>query len=354
MPIYNSKDLIPFVNILEKQIDEMNQNLSDWNREKYTILNLPSKLDTASTNALSALIRADEALTEISTACFESTANRGKRLEDTLNQLKNEVYKIASSIGEKGDTSGGELTKGVFFEELNNAIASVDVNIDDGLKLDYRLRQLQEMALANVEKINKELFIPHKYNIDIEAESFSIIKSNGISFIDGDVSVLTSDGMPARDEYNRFVQGTITEKGIVTLSTTAQKGWVLYFPVRMQFKDIPEDFLYIFIQQMVQKNSKVTQILFDLEEIVKSVQEDMQSMKGANWTADFSIMRNHQDVVKEGITPKGLQVQVQDGMANVTFSYADHPHLSHFILEKWDENKKSYIPFDGKQGIVSK
>lgn len=50
-------------------------------------------------------------------------------------------------------------------------------------------------------------------------------------------------------------------------------------------------------------------------------------------------MRNHQDVVKEGITPKGLQVQVQDGMANVTFSYADHPHLSHFILEKWDENK---------------
>lgn len=355
MPITNSRDLIPMVNKLEEKIEEMNLSLGDWEREKYKILNLSSKFDATSNNAMTALIRADEALTEISTACFSSTANRGKRLEDTLVQLKNEVYKIASSVGGNGNgTGGGELTKGVLFDELNNAIASVDVNIEDGLKLDYRLRQLQEMALANVEKINKELYIPYKHNVDVEEESFSIIKANGVVFIDGDVSVLTSDGMPARDEYNRFVKGSITEKGVVTLSTISQKGWVLYFPVRMQFKDIPEDFLYIFLQQMVQKNSKITQILFDLEEVVQSVQEDMKSMKGASWTADFSIMRNHQDVVKEGITPKGLQVQVQDGMANVSFSYADHPHLSHFILEKWDESKKDYVPFDGKQGIVSK
>ncbi|MCU5224155.1 hypothetical protein [Bacillus tropicus] len=357
MPIHNSKDLIAFVNLLEEKIGEMNQSLSDWEREKYKILNLSSKFDTTSNNALTALIRADEALTEISTACFESTAGRGKRLEDTLRQLKDEIYKIASNTGNNAGNSGGgggELTKGVFFEELNNAVASVDVNIEEGLKLDYRLRQLQEMALANVERINKELFVPHKYNVDIEAETFTVIQPNGVKFIDGDVSVLTSGGMPARDEYNRFVTGTITEKGVVSLSTLAHTDWVLYFPVKMQFKDIPEDFLYIFLQQMVQKNSKITQILFDLEDSVKSVQEDMQSMKGANWTADFSIMRNHQDVVKEGITPKGLQVQVKDGMANVTFSYADHPYLSHFVVEKWDESKKAYVPFDGKQGIVSK
>ena len=358
MPVYSSRDLIPFVNQLEQKINEMNESFKDWNLNKYKILNAVGKVDSTYTTSMTALVRADEALAEISTACFKSTANRGKRLEDTLNKLKNEIYEIAAIIQAEGG-GGGALTEGVYYDELNNAIASVDATIEDGMKLDYRLREIQEIATTGVNLFdqlsNKELYMPYKYSVTEAAiQSLVIPEQEGIIFVDGEVTVLNEEGDPFLDEDNRIIVGTIDASGQVQLSAAPPEPFHLYFPVQMKLKDIPDDFLYLFMQQMIHKNSRVMKAVLNFEHQINTILEDIEYMKGVNWTPDFSIMRNHQELVKEGITPKGLNVEVVDGMVHVSFSYNDHPYLSHFILEKWDEEQQRFVPYDGLNGIVNK
>jgi hypothetical protein len=352
MPIYNTRDLIPFVNKLETKILEMNDDLTDWSINKFKLISSANKVDSTQVTALTALIRADEAMSEIGTATFKSTSNRGKRLEDTLNKLRDEMYTIASTAEGSG---GGSLTSGLFYDELNNAIASVDATVEDGLKLDYRLRELQDIAAAGMELSKKNLQMPYKYEVETPTNiSFVVPEDEGAIFIEGEVTVLDSTGTPLLDSSNKIIVGTIDEAGLVVLTAIPVSAYTIYFPVRMAIKDIPEDFLHLFLQQIVQKNSKIMQVVLTFEDKIENIVSDIEYMKGVNWTPDFSIMRNHQEIVKEGITPKGLDIEVKEGMANVTFSYNEHPNLSHFVLEKWNETEKKFIPYDGQNGIVNR
>lgn len=351
MPIYNTRDLIPFVNKLEEEILQMNDSLSQWDTNKNKLIASIAKTDSTYTTAMSALVRADEAMSEIGTATFKSTAQRGKRLEDTLNNLRAEMYEIAESSEGGG---GGSLTEGIFFDELNNAIASVDVTIEDGLKLDYRLRELQDLALAGGDLSSKNVYMPYKYEVIEPTQQLIIPTNDEIIFVEGEVTVLNAEGNPFLNEKLEVITGSINELGEIALSALPPEAYTLYFPVKMNLKDIPEDFLYLFLQQIVQKNSKVMEIVLGFETKFQAILDDIDLMKGTQWTPDYNIMRNHQEIVKEGITPKGVRTEVVDGMAHVTFSYNDHPHLSHFIVEKWDEETKRYVPYDGINGIVSK
>lgn len=350
MPIYNTRDLIPFVNQLEAYILNMNSSIAEWDREKYKLQNSASKADSNFQTAMQALVKADEALSEIGTATFKSTAVRGKRLEDTLNKLKSEIYQIASTTG----GGGGSLKEGMFFDELNNAIASVDVTIEDGLKLDYRLREITDLATTGGNLSHKKFHMPYKHVLEDPQKNFSVDPDEGVVFIEADVTVLNSMGEPFLNDFGDIISGTVNTEGEIILSDLPPEGCSIYFPVKMEFNNIPEDFLYLFLEQLIQKNSRMMQVVLTMEKILKDLTDDIDLMKGVQWTPDFSIMRNHQDVVKEGITPKGLSVEVQDGMAHVTFSHNDHPYLSHFILEKWDESLKKFVPFDGQSGIVQK
>lgn len=352
MPIYNSKDLIPFVNILEQRIAEAMASITTWDANKNKIINALPRLDSTYTTALSALVRADEAMSEIGTATFTSAAQRGKRLEDTLNNLKEEVYEIAANA--VGSGGGGELTEGVFYEELNNAIASVDATIEDGLKLDYRLRELQDLATTGGSLSDKRVYMPYKYQLDTPVPAFSVPQADGIVFVDGEVTVLNLEGMPMTGANGRIITATIDATGQVRFSVTPEQSVLLYFPVDMSFGDIPQDFLYLFMQQVLQKNSSMLEVTLGLREQLDEIFADIEAMKGVNWTPDFSIMRNYQDIVKEGITPKGLNVEIVDGKANVMFSYNDHPHLSHFVLERLDPETNNFVPYDGESGIVQK
>lgn len=351
MPIYNTRDLIPFVNGLEEQLMQMNESLLQWDVNKNKLIASIAKTDSTYTTAMSALVRADEALSEIGTATYKSTAQRGKRLEDTLNNLRAEMYQIAETVGSGG---GGSLTEGMFFDELNNAIASVDVTIEDGLKLDYRLRELQDLALAGGDLSSKNVHMPYKYEVNEPVQHLTIPASDEIIFVEGEVTVLNAEGLPFLDEKLEVIAGSINDKGEIILSGLPPEAYTLYFPVRMNLKDIPEDFLYLFLQQIVQKNSKVMEVVLGFESKLQAILDDIEQMKGTQWTPDYNIMRNHQDIIKEGITPKGVRTEVVDGMAHVTFSYNDHPQLSHFVVEKWDEETKRFVPYDGINGIVSK
>lgn len=352
MPIYNTRDLLPFVNSLEVRLNEMNEGLSQWNTNKNKLIASIAKTDSSYVTAMSALVRADEAMSEIGTATFKSTAQRGKRLEDTLNNLRAEMYEIAETVEKNG--GGGALTEGLFYDELNNAIASVDVTIEDGLKLDYRLRELQDMALTGGELSSKNVYMPYKFEVAEPAFHTNIPQDEEIVFVDGDVTVLSEEGLPFLDENLKIITGTINKDGVVVLSALPPTPYTLYFPVQMKLKNIPEDFLYLFLQQIVQKNSQIMETVLGFETKLGLILDDIELMKGTQWTPDYSIMRNHQDVVKEGITPKGVNVEVIDGMAHVKFSYNDHPYLSHFVVEKWNEEQKKFLPYDGVNGIVSK
>lgn len=331
----------------------MNESVSQWDANKYKLLASANRTDSIYSTAMNALVRADEAMAEIGTASFKSTSNRGKRLEDTLNKLRADMYEIAATA--TGSSGGGALTSGMFYDELNNAISSVDATIEDGLKLDYRLRELQSLSQLGADTSNKPLFMPYKYSISIpDARSFTVPTEDIITFVQGDVTVLNNLNEPMLDDMLKIIVGTIDDKGHVQLTSVPKESYQIYFPVRMKLKDIPEDFLYLFMQQMIQKNSRVMETVLTFENQILSINQDIEYMKGVQWTPDFSIMRNHQELVKEGITPKGLDVEVQNGLAHVTFSYDDHPHLSHFVIEKWDESTHQFIPYDGNNGIVSK
>lgn len=353
MPIYNTRDLIPFVNQLESKINDLNDGIAEWNTNKFKLISSANKVDSTQSTAISALVRADEAMAEIGTATFKSTANRGKRLEDTLNKLRAEMYDIAATV--EGNGGGGSLTEGMFYDELNNAIASVDVTVEDGLKLDYRLRELANLATTGGDLSNREWLVPFKYEVTGSLTiSYVVPAQEGVEFVTGDVTIIGPSGNPFLDNNYKIITGTINELGEVTLTEVPPTEYTAYFPVQMKVKDVPEDFLYLLIQQTIQKNSRVMELVLGFENQIMTIVEDIQYMKGVNWTPDFSIMRNHQELVKEGITPKGLDVEVKDGMAHVTFSYNDHPHLSHFILERWDEETQQYVPYDGANGIVNK
>lgn len=352
MPVYSSSELIPFVNELEGKINDMVDSVKQWDAEKYKLIPLSSKVETNTVTSTSALIRADEAMSEIGTATFRSTANRGKRLEDTLNNLRDEIYVIAESVS--GNGGGGELTEGIFYKELNNAIASVDVTVEDGLKLDYRLRELTSLSEANAELSQKQLFMPYKYKVATPLEEFTVPFEEGIVFVDGEVTILNENGNPLIDDSGKIITGTIDIQGDIQLSSMPKESFISYFPVQMHLSDIPEDFLYLFANQMIQKNSKIMESVLTFEDKINSIVQDIEYMKGVNWTPDYSIMSNHREIIKERITPKSLHTEITDGMAHVTFSYVDDPSISHFILEKWDEEEKTFKPYDNNSGIVFK
>jgi len=349
MPVYSTRDLIPFVNKLEERVEALNSSISDWIAQKNRILTSIDDMQGSRNLALTSLAKADEALSEIGTATFNVVANRGQRLNKLIQELKNEMYIIAQNA------KGGKGYDPRINKEIDNAVSSVDSVIEDGLKLDYRLRQLQEAAMHGVHLSEKEIIFPYMTDTIMVTDTSIVLEPiEGFQFVDGEVTVLDEKGMPAVNRFNEFVSGTIDSSGNIELTDIPVTPVKIYFPVEAAFKDIPADFLRIFLQTIVQKNNEQFKKLMVFENLLGEILSDIRSMKGQNWTVDFSIMRNHQDIIKESITPKGLHVEVKNGLAYASFSYNDHPYLSHFILEKWDEESKKFVPFDGKSGVIPK
>lgn len=356
MPISNSKNILEFVNGLERQISEINDGISDWNSNKNKLISNSNRIDGININAVQSLVKADEALGELSTATFASNAKRGKRLEDTLAKLKEGIF---TSI-QNGDvigvgSGGGELTGGMFYEELNNAIAEVDSTVQDGIKLDYRLRGIQEMSVAGKQVSEKEMLLPRKmfletatsYMIDAEIDDDQ-------SFVDGEVTVLNENLLPIYANNEIMIEGVINKEGVIQLTELPNEKFYIYYPVQMNFIDIPKDFVYLFFDLLIDKHSPLMSAIIKIQDLVDVVTNDIQSMKGKDWTADFSIMSNHLDLVKESITPKGVHVNVLNNKAVLSFSYADSEILSHFVAEELDPKTNEWKPVNDNGGIINK
>jgi hypothetical protein len=67
------------------------------------------------------------------------------------------------------------------------------------------------------------------------------------------------------------------------------------------------------------------------------------------------------DVLEDGMGGKDESYRVDMLMINetddgtyATFFYEDHPLLDHFILERFDEETQTWVPYDNESGIVAK
>ena len=354
MPISSSKEIIPFVNELERRIDQMEPMLETWEEEKDRILSKVNLVDGINNRTYTAVNKAEEALGEISSATYGVIANKNQKLKKVIDGLKESIENIALNGGSGGGGEGAYDPR--INAEIDNAVSQVEEMVSDGLKLDYRLREILACAEVGQSMALKQLIMPMKLSFDAAQNGlvFSAPKQEGVHFITGDVTVLDKDMMPLVDANKKLIRGKINEDGLITITENPNKAMTFFYPVKLAFKDTPEELMYMILDMVVAKNSLYMEKMVLIETAISQLQSDIVMMKGANWTVDFSIMKNHQDIVKESITPKGLSVEVIDGKVHATFSYNDHEFLSHHVLEKWDEETKQFIPYDGKSGIIEK
>jgi predicted regulator of Ras-like GTPase activity (Roadblock/LC7/MglB family) len=350
MPLSNTKDIIPFVNGLENQLKTINESLVAWTQNKSQLLAALPQVDRNRVSSLTAIVKAEDALAEINTATFGVVAVKGQRLTTLLEDLKKQVVVIA-------ENAQGAGIDPFLKDEITNAVSEVDGIVNDGLKLDYRIRQIQETAEKGISFSEREIVMPYKWEsiLAVTSNSVQIPVDPGVHFVDGDVTVLDAAGEKGILASNgSLIHAKFDSQGQITFDEAPNQAVKCYFPVKLKFADVPDDFLYHLIDTVVSKTSPLMEMLLKFEKIITDVTKDIEAMKGEEWTVDFSIMRNQKEIVTESITPKGLMVNLQDGVAHATFSYNDHPLLSHFVLEKWDEDKKDFVPFDGEYGVVPK
>jgi|GEM_PF-2707468 len=352
MPISNTKDVIQFVNGLETKINGLQQDMTDWENNKIQILSALPQININRTNAISAIVKAEDALAELNTATYGVVAAKGQRLKKLLDDLKAQVIEIAENATGKGVDIDPYIK-----DEINNAIASVDSSISDGLKLDYRIRELQAVAEEGQSFAEKDIILPFNYKSEFPLNHYEVqlAPQEGVEYVKGDVTVLDAKGDRVVLGTNQeAITGTVYESGLIILSESPKVPVTLVYPARLNFNNVPEDFLYYTLQMMLTKSSPTLTFVQRMEAVVTEVVSDIKQMKGTNWTADYSIARNRKDILLESITPKGLQVEVQNGNVHAMFSYNDHPNLSHFVLEKLNPDTNEYEPFDGQAGVVSK
>lgn len=139
---------------------------------------------------------------------------------------------------------------------------------------------------------------------------------------------------------------------VVTLPDIDLGEYNLFIPAEVAMQAWPREAIEAVMGATISRTSGTFRKVAEFEAELASLVGTIQQMQGEKWTADVSLMKNRQDIIKESITPKGLNITAMpDGKVSVSFSYAENEELSHFVLERMDANE-NWVPYDGDQGIV--
>lgn len=358
MPITNTRDVIPFVNELEKDIERLTKDLGTWLAERQKVQGYSSEIAEIRFRSTGAFSRAEEALMELGNATSGVVALKGQRLKKVLEDLKKEVKVIAEEAA-AGGGGGGAFFDERITDEINNAVAGMSSLIPDGLKLDARIQQVADLAAQGGDLGNKEMVVPIKRTVQYLGQNEIILPEDAdIRYIDGEVAlvdetgdaVLTTQGKAAVAQVRAIDGGA---RGVVTFPAVQLGNYSIFFPAEVELHAWPREAMESVLGATISRTSPTFRKIAEFDTQLQLIQKTMKEMQGKNWTADISLMKNHQDIIRESITPKGLHIDhIAEGKVNVSFSYSDHEQLSHFVLERLDEETKSWQPYDGEQGIV--
>lgn len=281
---------------------------------------------------------------------FVSGASVGRRLRYVLDQLKAELIVM---IEDMANTSR-PVDLGPLGEEINKAIALVDANVPDGIKLDFRLQQNEKNIRALLSHEDQTIWIPYATTVE-QPTSLTIqaIKPEHAVFLQADVTVVTDDKKPAKTDEMQKIKGTMNGSGLITLNYLPVKKVHLWYPIEVQRKYVQDKDLWN-ILEVIQMGSGGEINNDEIEEFMAYVREQLEIMKGIDYNSEQNIADAYQLIEKTRLAPKSLQItQLPNDQLAVQFSYEDHPLLSHFVLEKWDEETKTWLPYDGDEGIVT-
>lgn len=362
MPVTNTRDVIAFVNVLEENVEELESNIGSWLSERQKVQGYGNEIANIKFRSSGAFSRAEEALIEIGNATSGVVALKGQRLKKLIEDLKDEVRVIAEEAAASG--GGGAGGGGAFFDEritkeINNAIASVSPLVPEGLKLDTRIQEIADLATNGGELGNKEMVIPIKRTIMHLGDDLVLLDPDpDIKYLSGDVGITKPDGSSVLTRLGKAaVASVVAAEGgrtaTVTLPDIDLGEYNLFIPAEVVMQAWPREALEAVMGATISRTSGTFRKVAEFEAQVDELFDTILQMKGEKWTADVTLMRNRQDIIRESITPKGLQIEATgDGKVSVAFSYSDHPDLSHFVLEKLDTND-NWVPYDGDQGIVT-
>lgn len=356
MPITGTRDVVAFVNELEVALLAVTDEVNVWKKEKGKLLALGTQIDDTKFRANSAFVKVEEALGEIANATVGVTALKGQRLKKLIEGLKAEVMLIAEEAMASGGGGGGGYDERLM-NEINAAVADVSTLVPDGLKLDSRIQEVLNVAEKGGTLGDKKFTVPLRHEFrHYGADETILVEQEGVLYVSGDVAFLTKSGDTVRTTTGAVAVGKIEplrngREAKVLLPKVVMGDYVAIYPAELKLKDWPEEAIMAVLDATVSRTSPAFAKFDGISLAIDKIKEDIEEMKGENWTADISLMRNQRDIIRESITPKGLRVDVIDGKAVASFSYTDHPMLSHFIVEQMNE-EGVFEPYDGEDGIL--
>ncbi|MBA4293736.1 hypothetical protein C0431_12310 [bacterium] len=358
MPVSNTRELVPFVNLLEEKMEKLTEDIGTWIVERQKIAAYGNEIADVRFRSTGAFTRAEEALTEIGNATSGAIALRGQRLKKTIEDLKREVRNIAEEAVSNGGGGGGAFFDERITKEINNAIAGVSALVPEGLKLDARLQELADLATNGGDLGNKEMVIPITRTLTYLGGDVIILNEEpDTRFIQGEVGFATETGGVVLTRDGKAAVGKVQSRdggrtGEVTMPDIDLGVYQLFIPAEVAMQAWPREALEAVMGATISRTSDTFKQIAAFDAQLTSLIDTVKQMQGERWTADVTLMKNKEDIIRESITPKGLQIDMRDdGKVNVAFSYSDHPNLSHFVLERMDENQ-NWVPYDGDQGIV--
>lgn len=310
-----------------------------------------SKLKTRVTSNQQQYLGNVQFLQDISNVtAFVGGASVGKRLRYVLDQLKAELIVM---INEMANTKR-PVDLGTLGNEIQAAIALVDANVPDGIKLDYRFQDMEKQIGILQQKENQTLWIPYGMSIDAPTSlTIQAEKPDHAVFVSGDVTVVNENKKAAKDENLLKITGSITASGIVTLTGMPTESIKIWYPIEIKRSHFQDKDLWniLEIMQLSQASSGTSE---EIESFMSYTRAQLIAMKGIDWNSEKNLSEAFELIKKTALAPKSLQIQtLGNNQMAIQFSYEDHPLLSHFILERWDDQTNTWVAYDGNEGIVT-
>lgn len=172
----------------------------------------------------------------------------------------------------------------------------------------------------------QNVIVPREKSFDnIMSNTLQITNDNG-EIVTGSIDVISKETGQFLYKGDTQITATIDDSGNIVFNFIPDEPVTVVYGTRENLANLPEDFL-------------TKHFYTNLDE--KNIKTLMESMK-----------RLEKDVMIERIKPTGMYTKNTNKGPTITFSYPQDDRIDHFVLERFDEVSKEWVPYDGEEGII--